>query len=109
MNKLIVLGKIYKEGEPKETKTGGKFLGFRLMDQQKENSKSFYFKCTAFDKTAELIDSICENGDQIFAFGQLSQYSKDKPMNFTVFEFYKTHSKKHDTNDITQQQEEDIF
>lgn len=109
MNKIVVFGRIYKEGDPRGTKTGGKFIPFRLMDQTKENSKPFYFYCTAFDKTAELINNICENGDQIFAFGSLSQYSEDKSLRLTVYEFYKTSSKKQNEETINQDTEEEMF
>lgn len=99
MNKVIVLGRIYKEGTPKETKNDGKFLGFRIMDQQKEKNKTFYFNCIAFDKQAELISTVCENGDQVFVFGKLSQQTKDKPLTLTVHEFYKVNESKQKTDE----------
>jgi hypothetical protein len=89
MNKVIVMGKLFKEGSLKDTKTGGKCLGFRMMDPNKDRSKSFYIQCIAFNKTAEDIDKVCVNGDNIFAFGTLFMNQKDKTLSFTVFEFYK--------------------
>lgn len=109
MNKLIALGRIYKKGSPSDTKTGGKFLPFRLMDQKTENNNTFYFNCVAFDKTAELIDTYCDNGDLIFVWGSLAKRGKDNEFTLTVNEFYKANGKQNKESSNKDFEEEPIF
>ena len=83
MNQVNIIGRITKEIEPRVTPTGITVIEFNIAlngrKDKKGNEKSYFFRCVAYSKTAELIQQWFHKGDRIGISGELidNSYEKD--------------------------------
>lgn len=109
MNKLIVLGKIYKNGSLATSKNGKSYIGFTIIDSRKTVEESVKFRGVAFEYQAKHIDEWCQDGDRVLAIGTLEKDAKTNSFKFTLNEFTRIETKETKIETLTQEQEEDIF
>lgn len=107
MNKIIALGRIYKNGSIGTSRSGKTYINFAILDTKKEKEDTIRFRCVAFDNVAQRIDDWCENGDQVLAIGALENDKTTKSFTFVVSEFQRT-GQKQDKNDTDQEVEEKL-
>ena len=66
MNLVVLMGRIAREIELKETGSGLKIAKFTIaLDGYKKDDDPEFVRCTAFGKTAEIIDQYLSQGDGI--------------------------------------------
>lgn len=109
MNKLIVLGKIYKNGSLATSKNGKAYIGFTIIDSRKTIEENVKFRGVAFEYQAKHIDEWCQDGDRVLAIGTLEKDAKTNAFKFVLGEFARIEPKEAKTETLTQEQEEDIF
>lgn len=109
MNKLIVLGKIYKNGSLATSKNGKSYIGFTIIDSRKTIEESVKFRGVAFEYQAKHIDEWCQDGDRVLAIGTLEKDAKTNSFKFTLNEFTRIEPKENKIETLTQEPEEDIF
>ena|GEM_PF-6435070 len=94
MNKVMIVGKAFKKGGLAESKNGVKYQRLRILDAQPKREESFYFECVAFEKAAENLDQLVDNGREIVVWGELKEDKRTKKMSVNVLSFtlvgYKT-------------------
>jgi single-strand DNA-binding protein len=83
MNKLILIGNLTKDPEVKVTSTGKKMvkLSIAVGDGKTSDGKDLtqYFNCTAWERTAEILEMYVKKGHKICVIGRLQNRSWDKP------------------------------
>ena len=109
MNKLIVLGKIYKNGSLATSKNGKSYIGFTIIDSRKTIEESVKLRGVAFEYQAKHIDEWCQDGDRVLAIGTLEKDAKTNSFKFTLNEFTRIEPKETKIETLTQEPEEDIF
>ena len=109
MNKLIVLGKIYKNGSLATSKNGKSYIGFTIIDSRKTIEENVKFRGVAFEYQAKHIDEWCQDGDRVLAIGTLEKDAKTNAFKFVLGEFTRIEPKEAKTETLTQEQAEDIF
>lgn len=70
MNKVILVGRLVKDLEVKDAKSGKKFASFALAIRMGED-KTEFVNCTAFDKQAELIAQYVKQGHFVCVAGYI--------------------------------------
>lgn len=93
MNKIVILGRIYKNGSLGTSKNGKNYIGFSILDTKKERIDTVKFRCVAFGSVAERIDSWCNDGDQVLIFGSIENDQKTNSFVVVVSEFQRTGQK----------------
>ncbi len=81
VNKVIVLGNLGRDPEISYTASGMAICKFSLATSKKKKDGSeitSWHRCTAFQKTAELIGQYVNKGQQLYVEGELSYGSYDK-------------------------------
>ncbi len=83
MNKIFLIGRLTASPTIKTTTTGKKVVSFSLAvsdgkDQSGQNLTQ-YFNCTAWAKTADIIESYVQKGQLISIVGKLQNRTWDKP------------------------------
>lgn len=79
MNVVILMGRIAREVELKETGTGLQIANFTIaLDGFKKDDDPEFVRCTAFGKTAEIINQYLGQGDGIQVQGRLKTDSWEK-------------------------------
>ncbi len=108
MNKIVILGRIYKNGSLGTSKNGKKYIGFSILDTKKEKTDTVKFRCVAFESVAERIDSWCKDGDQVLIFGSIENDPKTNAFVIIVSEFQRAGQKSDKPNpeDIEKESEE---
>ena len=82
-NKVILLGRIVRDFELRESSSGSKFCYFSLAVDRRSKSgakeQADYIDCAAFSYTAEFLAKWCKQGTAIIIEGELQQnnYEKD--------------------------------
>jgi single-strand DNA-binding protein len=82
-NKVILLGRIVRDIELKESSSGSKFCSFSLAVNRRSKSgaeeQADFIDCTAFSYTAEFAAKWCKKGTAVIVCGELQQnnYEKD--------------------------------
>ena len=109
MNKLIVLGKIYKNGSLATSKNGKSYIGFTIIDSRKTIEENVKFRGVAFEYQAKHIDEWCQDGDHVLAIGTMEKDTKTNSFKFVLGEFTRIEPKEAKTETLTPEQEEDIF
>ena len=83
MNKVILIGRLVKDPEAKMTTTGKKVVSFSLaMNEGKSKDGAdlvSYFNCSAWERTAEIVENYARKGTKICVVGRLQNRSWDKP------------------------------
>lgn len=83
MNKVILIGRLTKDPEIRSTQTGKKVASFSIaIDDGKDQNgqkQTQFFNCSAWDKTAEVLEMYAPKGSRIAVVGQLKNRSWDKP------------------------------
>lgn len=69
--KLILQGNVGKINEPRYTATGDLVLGFSVAYSEGKDKPTTWFNCTAFKKTAELVQQYLKVGDQVIVEGRI--------------------------------------
>lgn len=66
MVELIIIGNLTADPEKRETQTGKALASFTVAVNEKRgaNEQSTFFRCTAWEKTAELILNYLHKGDK---------------------------------------------
>lgn len=105
MNKIIALGRIYKNGSIGTSRSGKTYVNFAILDTKKEKEDTIRFRCVAFDHIAQRINDWCENGDQVLVIGALENDKKTNSFTFVVSDFQRT-GQKQDKSDADQEVEE---
>lgn len=81
MNKAIFVGNITKDLELKQTQTGKSLLRFSIAVNEGFNDRKIttFIDCTAWEKTAELINRFCAKGSKVLLEGKMrtDSYEKD--------------------------------
>lgn len=81
VNKLILLGRVGRDPEIRQSGGGMAIANFSVATSTKRKGEEItqWHNCVAFDKTAELIEKYVLKGDQVYVEGQLNyeQYEKD--------------------------------
>ena len=82
-NKVILLGRIVRDIELRESSSGSKFCSFSLAVARRSKSgaeeQTDFIDCSAFSYTAEFLAKWCKKGTAIIVVGELQQnnYEKD--------------------------------
>jgi len=87
MNLVVLMGRIAREIELKETGSGLKIAKFTIaLDGYKKDDDSEFVRCTAFGKTAEIIDQYLSQGDGIQVQGRIKTdtWEKDGEKKFST-------------------------
>lgn len=77
MNKVIMLGRLVKDVELKQSKAGKGFANFSIaVNRAFEKDKADFFQCMVFGKTAEYLDKYASKGSQVLIEGsvQIDEY-----------------------------------
>lgn len=111
MNKVVVLGKIYKNGSIATSKNGKSYIGFTIIDGRKTIEESVKFRGVAFEYQAKHIEEWCQDGDRVLAIGTLEKDSKANSFKFVLNEFTRIEPKEVKPETVLKQeiQQEDIF
>ena len=112
MNKIVVLGKIYKNGSIATSKNGKSYIGFTIIDGRKTIEESVKFRGVAFEYQAKHIDEWCQDGDRVLAIGTLEKDAKANAFKFVLGEFTRIEPKEAKTETVLKQEtaeQEDIF
>lgn len=79
MNLVILMGRLAREVELKETGSGLQVANFTIaLDGFKKDDDPEFVRCTAFGKTAEIIEQYIKQGDGIHVQGRLKTDSWEK-------------------------------
>ena len=74
MNKIILIGRLTRDLEPKNAKSGMLYVNFTLAVNRKvkkgEEKKADFFNCTAFNYTAENMIKFLHKGSQVAVEGR---------------------------------------
>ena len=72
-NKVVLMGRLTRDPELKETPTGHKVCNFDLAVDRGygDDKKTDFFPCIAWRGTAETIAKHCKKGNQILVSGQI--------------------------------------
>lgn len=91
MNRIILIGRITKDIELKETNSGSKIARFNLaVPRDYKNSEGVYetdfINCMVFGKTAEIVSNYTTKGSQLAIEGriQTGSYEKDGTKVYTT-------------------------
>lgn len=83
MNKVILVGRLTKDPEIKVTQSGKKLASFSIAvdDGKDSNGQKItqYINCTAWDKTAEILENYVKKGHRVGVVGRLQNRTWDKP------------------------------
>ena len=112
MNKIMILGKIYKNGSIATSKNGKSYIGFTIIDGRKTIEESVKFRGVAFEYQAKHIDEWCQDGDRVLAIGTLEKDAKTNAFKFVLGEFTRIEPKEAKTETVLKQEtaeQEDIF
>ena len=110
MNKVILMGRLVKEPDFKETQTGKNVCTFTIAVNRKFNrEEADFINCIAWNKTAEFVYKYFNKGDMIALTGniQTRNYTKDNgekryitEINVEEVEFTGKKSNSNETEDI---------
>jgi len=79
MNIVMIMGRVVRPVETKETQAGLKIAKFTVAcDGYKKEDDSEFVRCTAFGKTAEIIEKYIGEGDGIYCSGRMKTESYEK-------------------------------
>lgn len=80
VNKVIILGNLGRDPETSYTQSGMAICKFSLATSKKVKGEKVtsWHRCTAFQKTAELIQQYVTKGQQLYVEGELSYGSYEK-------------------------------
>lgn len=89
VNKVILLGNLGRDPELSHTPGGMAVCKFSLATSRKQKDGTeitAWHRCTAFNKTAEVIDQYLSKGNQLYVEGELQygQYEKDGVTRYTT-------------------------
>ena len=87
MNLVVLMGRIARDIELKETGSGLKIAKFTIaLDGYKKDDDPEFVRCTAFGKTAEIIDQYLLQGDGIQVQGRIKTdtWEKDGEKKFST-------------------------
>ncbi len=89
VNKVILLGNLARDPETSFTAGGMAISKFTVVTSRKQKDgteKASFHRCTAFNKSAELIGQYTSKGKQLYVEGELSygQYEKDGQAVYTT-------------------------
>lgn len=84
LNTVMLEGRITKQPELRQTKTGHKAAFITLAVQPSKNEIVDFINVTLFEKTAELVTDYCGKGDLISVLGYLRTYKKEGKTEMTV-------------------------
>jgi len=87
MNLVVLMGRIAREIELKETGSGLKIAKFTIaLDGYKKDDDPEFVRCTAFGKTAEIIEQYLSQGDGIQIQGRIKTdtWEKDGEKKFST-------------------------
>jgi len=83
MNKIFLIGRLVKNPDIKIVSNGKKVASFSVAvsDGKDQSSKELvqFFNCTAWAKTAEIIESYVQKGHKVAITGKLQNRTWDKP------------------------------
>tara|TARA_R110000751_G_scaffold103400_3_gene198662 strand:- start:2150 stop:2536 length:387 start_codon:yes stop_codon:yes gene_type:complete len=73
VNKLILLGRLGQDPETKTSKAGKSYTKFSIAtdSHSKGESKTEWHRCTAFGRTAEIIQEFSKKGDLLYVEGSI--------------------------------------
>ena len=77
MNEVLLIGRTTKNIEIRSTTTGKTVTSFTLAVEKA--GKTDYIPCEAWDKTAEILSTYVNKGDQVGIEGQIRVSSYDDP------------------------------
>lgn len=112
MNKIMILGKIYKNGSIATSKNGKSYIGFTIIDGRKTIEESVKFRGVAFEYQAKHIEEWCQDGDRVLAIGTIEKDTKANSFKFVLNEFTRIEPKEAKTETVLKQEtaeQEDIF
>ncbi len=89
VNKTIILGNVGKDPEVSYSSGGMAICKFSIATSKKKKDGqevTSWHRCTAFNKTAEILGQYVKKGDQLYVEGELSygSYEKDGHTNYTT-------------------------
>jgi single-strand DNA-binding protein len=105
MNNITLIGRVGQKPELKTAKSGTSFINFSIAtnDGFGDKKKTNWHNCTAFGKTAEIIDKYVAKGDEIGIVGSIDYNENDGKKYTTVLinSFTFIGGKKSDSNNAT--------
>jgi single-strand DNA-binding protein len=69
--KIIIQGNVGQVHEPKYTQSGDMVLGFSVAYSEGKEKPTTWFNCTAFKKTAEVVQKYVHKGDAVLVEGRI--------------------------------------
>lgn len=79
MNNVTLTGRLTKDPELRYTQTQKPVVRFTLaVDKPNRDAQADFIQCTAFDKTAEVINNYCKKGRMIGVNGRITTGSYQK-------------------------------
>jgi len=83
MNKVFMIGRLTKDPETRVTQTGKKVTSFSIALNEGKGAQGndlvSYFNCSAWEKTADVIENYARKGTKVAIVGRLQNRSWDKP------------------------------
>lgn len=72
--RIIIQGNVGKDPESRFSAGGKQIVNFSVAvtDKHGQNENTTWFRCTAFDKTAEVIEKYVKKGSQILVDGRIA-------------------------------------
>jgi single-strand DNA-binding protein len=105
MNNINLIGRVGQTPELKTAKSGTSFINLSIAtnDGFGDKKKTNWHNCTAFGKTAEIIDKYVNKGDEIGISGSIDYNENDGKRYTTVLinSFTFIGGKKSDNNNVT--------
>lgn len=73
MNNVVISGRLTKDIELKETKSDKVYCNFTVAVQRIGSDEADFINCTAWNKTAEIMDEFLKKGSKVAVIGALAQ------------------------------------
>ena len=83
LNKVLLIGRLTRDPELRQTGSGTSYCRFSIANNRsytangERREEVSYFNCTAWARTAEVINQYCRKGKQVAIEGRLQQRSWD--------------------------------
>lgn len=78
LNKIIMQGRLTKNPEEKQSKSGKTVVLFSLANNRGKDREPLYIDCKAFGKTGETILKYLQKGTECIVTGELAVYHGEK-------------------------------
>lgn len=79
MNKVILVGNLTKNPEPKQTSSGKTMSLFTIAINNSYSKKTDFFNCVAWDRSANFLNAYLKKGEKILIEGRIENNNYEDP------------------------------